>query len=124
MKVKLVKGMSYFDGEIRVTKENPCIEVPDEKVTSLISTGYFKAIDEPEALDPDVEDPEDEDFDEEEPEDDTEYIVEPVDFEKMTVPKLREYAAKNNIDISEAKNKTEIIVAIRNHEETPSIFTD
>lgn len=124
MIVKLIKGYSYGDDIIFVKKDNPIIEVSDDEGQKLLASGYFEEVEvEPDdPVDPD-EGEDDEEEDEVEP-DDKEYIVKPVDFDKMTVSQLREYAAEEEIDISGLTKKADIkqrlLEAINSR--TPEIF--
>ena len=126
MIVKLIKGYSYGDDIIFVKKDNPIIEVSDDEGQKLLASGYFEEVEvEPD----DPVDPEEGEDDEEEDEvepDDKEYIVKPVDFDKMTVNELKAYAEENEIDISGLTKKADIkaalIAAINSH--VPAIFTE
>lgn len=122
MTVKLIKGYAYSDGVVFVASDNPVIKVDEDEGQKLLASGYFEKIDEPDPVDPPVDPPEDhdEDHDGEEPK----YIVPPVDFDKMKLDELKEYAAENEIDISGLTKKDDIkarlIEAINSC--TPEIF--
>lgn len=127
MKVKLTKGYSYSDGVVFVRSDKPVIEVDGDEGQKLLASGHFEEVEEP--AEPDVPDPGEEDEapdDEEDPgeEDGKTYIVKPVDFDKMTVSQLREYAAEEEIDISGLTKKADIkqrlLEAINSR--TPEIF--
>lgn len=122
MKVKLIKGYSYRNAFRVVRSEDPIVTVDEDEGEELLASGYFEKIDEPDPVDPPVDPPEDhdEDHDGEEPK----YIVPPVDFDKMKLDELKEYAAENEIDISGLTKKDDIkarlIEAINSR--TPEIF--
>ena len=109
MKVKLIKGCAYRDDKVFVKASNPIIEVEESEGEKLIDSGYFKSVAGPEPV---VE------------ADDKEYIVKPVDFDKMTVSQLKDYAVENEIDLKNLTKKGDIIdciiEAINNR--TPEIF--
>lgn len=129
MIVKLIKGYSYGDDVIFVKKDNPVIEVSDDEGQKLLASGYFEEVEvepdepvepdapgededeEPEPVIPDEGEEDDEEEDEVEP-DEKEYIVKPVDFDKMTVNELKAYAAENDIDISGLTKKADIKAAL------------
>ena len=118
MKVKLIKGNSYRNAFRVVRSEDPIVTVDEDEGKELLASGYFEKIDEPDPVDPPED--HDEDHDGEEPK----YIVPPVDFDKMKLDELKEYAAENEIDISGLTKKDDIkarlIEAINSH--TPEIF--
>ena len=126
MIVKLIKGYSYGDDIIFVKKDNPIIEVSDDEGQKLLASGYFEEVEiEPDdPVDPD-EGEDDEEEDEIEP-DDKEYIVKPVDFDKMTVNELKAYAEENEIDISGLTRKADIKAALIEaiNSRVPEIFTN
>lgn len=97
MIVKLIKGYAYANGVVFVKKDNPIIEVPEDEGQKLLASGYFEEVEDPEPV------PEEEE---------QEYIVEPVDFDKMTVNELKAYAAENDIDISGLTRKADIKAAL------------
>lgn len=120
MTVKLVKGYTYSDGVVFVKSDNPVIKVDEDEGDKLLASGYFEKVDEPDPVDP----PEDPDNPGEEDGEEPKYIVPPVDFDKMKLDELKEYAAENEIDISGLTKKDDIkarlIEAINSR--TPEIF--
>ena len=113
MVVKLIKGNAYTNGAVFVKKDKPIIEVSEDEGEKLLASGYFEEV-EAEPDDPvEPDDPDEDEDDEKEAEpDDKEYIVEPVDFDKMTVNELKAYAAENDIDISGLTRKADIKAAL------------
>ena len=107
MIVKLIKGYAYGDGVVFVKKDNPIIEVADDEGQKLLASGYFEEVTGPAPAPTEEE---------------KEYIVTPVDFDKMTVNELKAYAAENDIDISGLTKKADIkaalIAAKRGHQVT------
>ena len=120
MTVKLVKGYTYSDGVVFVKSDNPVIKVDEDEGDKLLASGYFEKVDEPDPVDP----PEDPDNPGEEDGEEPKYIVPPVNFDKMKLVELKEYAAENEIDISGLTKKDDIkarlIEAINSR--TPEIF--
>lgn len=120
MTVKLIKGYAYSDGVVFVNSDNPVAKVDEDEGQKLLASGYFEKIDEPDPVDP----PEDSDNPGEEDGEEQQYIVPPVDFDKMKLDELKAYAAENEIDISGLTKKDEIkarlIEAINSR--TPEIF--
>lgn len=112
MVVKLIKGCSYGNSKRIVRASNPIVEVDEAEGIELLDSGYFKLVsNEAEAS---------------KEENDINYIVKPVDFEKMTVSQLKEYANDNKIDLSNLTKKGEIIDCIRTaiDNSTSEIFVD
>ena len=135
MKVKLILGNSYADGVVFVKKDNPIVEVSEDEGQSLLASGHFElvetpAVPEPEESDDEPESPDDTTEEDnpivEVPEDDKEYIIPPVDFDKMTVKQLKDYAVENEIDISGLTTKSEIKQALIEaiNSRVPEIFTE
>ena len=114
MKLKLIKGLSFSNGRIFVEKSNPFIDVEESEGEKLVSSGYFEEVVEPaeEVVEP--------------AEEDSEYIIPPVDFDKMTVNALKAYAEENRIDISGLTRKDDIKQALLDYidNQVPEIFTE
>ena len=143
MKVKLIKGLSYSNGRVYASKDKPIIEVNEAEGEKLLASGRFELVededppipvaeesdDEVESLDDIVEEddgegsPKGENVEDQE---DKEYLIPPVDFDKMTVNELKTYVKENEIDIGGLTRKDEIkqalLEAINNR--VPDIFLE
>lgn len=93
--LRLCKALSY-SGVVSATKAAPDVFVEDEATAlAAVSTGYFKLV-EGEAVTPPPAAP-------------TGTITK---LDAMTVPELKEYAKANNIDLTGASKKEEILARI------------
>lgn len=95
--VKLIKARSYT-GLVRVTSEQPIVDVSDEVAKALVATGYFEPCtsvvqsatkNEDEDSTPDYE-----------------------ALSEMTKAELLKYAKDNDIDVEGCKTKADILEAI------------
>lgn len=107
MLVKLIKGLAYADGVVFVNAKNPIVEVDEDEGQRLLESGHFEEIEQAEPI-----------------EEKKEYIVAPVDFDKMKLSELKEYAKENEIDISGLNTKAEIKQALISaiNSRVPDIF--
>lgn len=127
MRVKLIKGLSYSNGRVFASKDKPIIEVDEAEGEKLFASGRFKVVEEPAEV---ISEHEEEIIEQEGSDDlegdNTEYIVPPVDFDKMTVDALKAYAKENEIDISGLTRKDEIKQALLEaiNSRVPEIFTE
>lgn len=107
MKLRLVKGRSYY-GAVFATAEKPIVDVPDEdKAQALINTGYFKAVTEEEdsgILMPPFDDTDDTGDDT----GDESHVL-----DEMSKSELETAAAYHNVDIKGLTKKADIIAAIK-----------
>lgn len=104
-KLKLIKGLSYH-GVVSATKGNPFAVTADKEVAdNAVKSGYFSLID----IITDDENKNNQDNLENQDDDDDKTL------EQMTVPKLKEVAKQNNIELGNAVKKPDIISVINEH---------
>lgn len=110
MKLRLIKGRSYY-GAVFATAEKPIVDVDDEaKAQALIGTGYFKAVtDEEESgiLMPPFDDADDAGDTGDDTGDESHVL------EEMSKSELETAAAYHNVDIKGLTKKADIIAAIK-----------
>ena len=128
--IRLIRGLSYMDGHIKVTREKPEVSVDDAKVAHYVATGFFEAVNGGSAAEQVPAEGTKADG-ESEIADGTKLAEVPLDLEEsksaeesnkkdpvdgMSLAELKEYAEKNGIVISGLTKKAEIINAIKEAE--------
>lgn len=106
-RIRLIKGLSYYDGKITATKKKPDVYVEDqETVKHYVATGFFMVVGvEPKAEGTDDEVEESFIGDDEEPEGQTASKALSAELESMNVKELRAYASKHGINLTASKKE-------------------
>lgn len=108
-KLKLIKAKSYLGGvkggTITATAKNPIVDVPEEDVKRLLSTGYFGIVEgEDNADGGKADNGGDNDGDK------TPFDAE--ELAEMSIPELREFAKEREINLEGLTRKADILEAI------------
>ena len=102
-KLKLIKAKSYLGGvkggTILATAKNPVVDVPEEDVKRLLSTGYFGVVEGEDDNGGSADNNGDTFFDAEE-------------LAEKSIPELREFAKEHEISLEDLTKKAEILEAI------------
>lgn len=112
--LKLIKGLSYCNSDVKATADKPDVFVEDEGIAqAAVSSGYFVRLNEPEGGEMLPSDIENEEVpDEEVPDEDKAGKSFDTELAAKTVVELKAFAIEHDIDISACKNKGEILKTI------------
>lgn len=103
-KLKLIKAKSYFGGvkggTIKATAKNPVVDVPEEDVERLLATGYFGVVEGENNADGGNAD------------NGGENLFDAEELAEMSIPELREFAKKREINLEGLAKKADILEAI------------
>lgn len=103
-KLKLIKAKSYFGGvkggTIIATAKNPIVDVPEEDVKRLLSTGYFGIAEGESDVGGDGAD------------NNGETLFDAEELAEKSIPELREFAKEHEIDLEGLTKKADILEAI------------
>lgn len=108
-KLKLIKAKSYLGGvkggTITVTAKNPIVDVPEEDVKRLLSTGYFGIVEGEDNADGGKADNGGDN-------DGGDNFFDAEELAEKSIPELREFAKENEIDLEGLTKKADILEAI------------
>ena len=108
-KLKLIKAKSYYGGvkggTIMATAKNPVVDVPEEDVERLLSTGYFGVVEGENNADGGATDNGGDN-------EGGETLFDAEELAEKSIPELREFAKEHEINLEGLTRKADILEAI------------